>query len=560
MILALVWLAICGAAGGDSREFESEPGRGWVFRSPKHLHTYEVSTTLSSVLIEVEGGERGEVVLCEFDKTFSLRETFNEDGLARIYAEGVFVGSHFVTLKRGGGGEVVQSVFFDLVWRGGAGGLQEVVEMEVKQEAIEVDIEQKEQEVTQYVGGGGESSPMADGTPRVVFVDTVPTNSIDGQRAVWISQIEMGDTSLASAFQYEYIFVGDWSKDSVVVQAVEEVGGIPKFVMGQLVDSDEDAEVINQMFKKVKAFEELKDEILIEAFGGLCEAVRGGDVGVVMMHQELRNIHDHYVVELMRICGCKKVVVELPLMPTKIVLSVSPDLFVAPSDFVRREYWRLGGKGIVEVVNPGVEIVADGSEVGEVRKRGSGKIVQIAAVMRLDPDKNPLLLLKGLSHVANVCERVNVKVAGDGKLKEDLSKAANSLGLTCVEFLGPQNKTEVDELLKTSEIFVNPSTYNLQTWGIANLEAMARGLAVVAFNVGGTADYLLNDMNCLVPKFSGEGIGEAIELLLIDTTLRTRLGRAARATAKGHSATRMRERYQYIYTRRRRGVGMMEES
>jgi spore coat protein SA len=167
--------------------------------------------------------------------------------------------------------------------------------------------------------------------------------------------------------------------------------------------------------------------------------------------------------------------------------------------------------------------------------------------MRHDPDKNPLLLLKGLSHVANVCERVKVQIAGDGMLREDLGKAAESLGLICVEFLGPQNETEVGELFKASDIYVNPSSYPLQTWGIANLEAMAGGLAVIAFNVGGTADYLLHGVNCLVPEFNGAGIGAAIERLLQDVNLRNRLGRAARTTAEGHTASRMRERYESIY-------------
>ena len=82
----------------------SEPGE-LVFRSPLNFHTYSIDTIKTTVLIEIEGGMHKDGVLVEFDRSLTLRETFNENGVARIFAEGVFVGSHLIVLL--GGGRIV---------------------------------------------------------------------------------------------------------------------------------------------------------------------------------------------------------------------------------------------------------------------------------------------------------------------------------------------------------------------------------------------------------------------------------------------------------------------
>jgi len=158
------------------------------------------------------------------------------------------------------------------------------------------------------------------------------------------------------------------------------------------------------------------------------------------------------------------------------------------------------------------EATSKGDAQSEGREMRERDIVDIAAIMRLDPDKGALLLLKGLSHIENVCNRVEVKIAGEGDMREDLVRAARELGLgSCVEFLGPLNVNGVRRLLTQSHIFVNPTTYPLTTWGIANLEAMAAGLATIAYAVGGTKEYLEDGVNCIVPQPSGRGLALEIE-------------------------------------------------
>ena len=91
-------------------------------------------------------------------------------------------------------------------------------------------------------------------------------------------------------------------------------------------------------------------------------------------------------------------------------------------------------------------------------------------------------------------------------------------------FLGNLSIEQLAACYANAEIFALPSTG--EGFGIVFLEAMAFGLPVIGVAAGGAADILQNDLNSLViPSRDSAAVAQALDRLLNDAELRTRLGR-----------------------------------
>jgi glycosyltransferase involved in cell wall biosynthesis len=121
-------------------------------------------------------------------------------------------------------------------------------------------------------------------------------------------------------------------------------------------------------------------------------------------------------------------------------------------------------------------------------------------------------------------------LVGDGpelqRVKAEL--AARGL-LSRVELLGARQ--DVHDLLATSDVFVLSS--RSEGFPVSILEAMAAGLPVVASNVGGVAEAVVDgETGLLVPAGDAPALADAIERLLADPGLRRRLGARGRERAR----------------------------
>jgi glycosyltransferase involved in cell wall biosynthesis len=80
------------------------------------------------------------------------------------------------------------------------------------------------------------------------------------------------------------------------------------------------------------------------------------------------------------------------------------------------------------------------------------------------------------------------------------------------------------------------------------LEAMAAGLPVVAYRVGGNAELVNDDRGILVPAGDEEGFASAVERLLASSSARSQLGRNAQAFATANfSLESIRALYEDCY-------------
>lgn len=120
----------------------------------------------------------------------------------------------------------------------------------------------------------------------------------------------------------------------------------------------------------------------------------------------------------------------------------------------------------------------------------NGGGIAFLTVRRLSPRMGHGLLLEAFAKVLDRYSGARLFVAGDGPLRDDLERRAESLGVEDqTTFLGYVPDEDLSAAYATADAFVLPTT-ELEGFGLATLEALASGTPVVGTPVGGTAEVL----------------------------------------------------------------------
>jgi len=127
----------------------------------------------------------------------------------------------------------------------------------------------------------------------------------------------------------------------------------------------------------------------------------------------------------------------------------------------------------------------------------------------------------------------HLTVAGDGNMRPELESLATSLGLTDrVRFLGWVPAEEARRLYDDARIACVPCRWP-EPFGMVGVEAMRRARPVVAFNVGGIPDWLVDgETGFAVAEQDLDSYRGAIKKLLDDHALAVRLGSNGFAVAE----------------------------
>ena len=151
----------------------------------------------------------------------------------------------------------------------------------------------------------------------------------------------------------------------------------------------------------------------------------------------------------------------------------------------------------------------------------------LGVVGRLHHQKGLIYLLDALPIIKNSIEQVELLIIGEGDLKNDLEAHADSIGVSSfTKFTGP--RTDIPEILRALDVFVLPSLW--EGLPLALLEAMASSLPVIATNVGGTPEVVIDqETGLLIQPSNSQTIADAVLLLFNDPNLRIRLGNAGSA-------------------------------
>ena len=158
--------------------------------------------------------------------------------------------------------------------------------------------------------------------------------------------------------------------------------------------------------------------------------------------------------------------------------------------------------------------------VGRItRQKGVPDLLRAAA--SFDPDAQ-LVLCAGAPDTPEIGQEVRDLVA---------ALQAERTGVVWIEQMLPPERLR--QILSAATVFVCPSVY--EPFGLVNLEAMACGTAVVGTAVGGIPEIIVEEeTGLLVPPSKPEAMAAAVNRLVRDPSLATRMGAAGRRRVEDH--------------------------
>ncbi|EKD24174.1 MAG: glycosyl transferase group 1 [uncultured bacterium] len=174
----------------------------------------------------------------------------------------------------------------------------------------------------------------------------------------------------------------------------------------------------------------------------------------------------------------------------------------------------------------------------------------LVAVGRLDEAKGYPVLIEAIGEIKKVHPSVQLLILGSGEMLERLTIEINNRVLDeNIRLLG--RKENVYEYLRCADIFVLASLWE----GHPNvvLEAMACGAPVVATNVGGVPEIILDgETGFLVESNNARALADKIIQVsaLTDEARKTIVDRAYKKIENNFSLGEMMEEYEQLYERR----------
>jgi L-malate glycosyltransferase len=173
-------------------------------------------------------------------------------------------------------------------------------------------------------------------------------------------------------------------------------------------------------------------------------------------------------------------------------------------------------------------------------------VLRVGMVARMNAAyKNHSGFLRIAARIHQQMPDVEFLLAGDGPLRPDFEREAQTLGLgDRVIFLG--DRRDIAAVLPSMDVAVLTS----DSEGLSNviLEAMAAGLPVVAYDVGGNGELVNEGRGALIPAGDESGFAVAVQKLLDQPSLREQQGATARRFAEDtFSLDRVRHSYEDLY-------------
>jgi glycosyltransferase involved in cell wall biosynthesis len=219
------------------------------------------------------------------------------------------------------------------------------------------------------------------------------------------------------------------------------------------------------------------------------------------------------------------------------------DRILTNTDRIRDDYLRrgIGVREQYRTIHSGIDIeqFSEADPANDI----DADIVRVVMVARLAEGKGFDVLLDAAEELR---EMVHVYIAGDGPLEERIETEIEDRGLgDAVSLLG--FRRDIPAVLAASDILVLPSYREGMPRVVT--EAMATGLPVVATNIAGIPDQVVDgETGYLIPTGDARALAERVRRLATRPDLRKRMGEAGhRRASENFSATEMVDRTQSVY-------------
>lgn len=190
----------------------------------------------------------------------------------------------------------------------------------------------------------------------------------------------------------------------------------------------------------------------------------------------------------------------------------------------------------VFTVHNGIDTSLYLEESSKNQKKLAQKVV--GTVGSLAVAKNHRLFLDMAKNIIDKSDNKDIKflILGNGTLRDELERHAKHLGIKDkIVFAGERN--DIPELLQSMDIFVMTSLYE----GMSNavMEAMAAGLPVVATDVGGNGELVIDgETGFLCPSNDAEALAERVASLIHNERERSRMGENGKKRIKNEFGIR----------------------
>jgi len=297
-------------------------------------------------------------------------------------------------------------------------------------------------------------------------------------------------------------------------------------------------------FRLMKLFKQEKVQIVhTHNWGTLCEGTLGAKLAhiPIILHQEHGT--------LISVIKNKK----RRILATKFLFSYVENQVITVSNTLRQaiiEFLNIDKSRIITIYN-GIDVNKFDIIIDKSLKRKEIGLMNddivVGTIGRLAPVKNQKILIQAIGYLLNSVPQIKLIIVGKGPLEEELKTFTQNLNLSNkVLFLGQRD--DIPELLKIMDVFSLPSLY--EGISITLLEAMASGVPIVATNVGGNSEVVINEeTGILIQPNDYIRLAEAINGIIKDKNKATRYTQAAKLQVKNKfSLKKMVMEYEKLYS------------
>ena len=156
--------------------------------------------------------------------------------------------------------------------------------------------------------------------------------------------------------------------------------------------------------------------------------------------------------------------------------------------------------------------------------------ITVGIVKKLEKKYGIEYLIQAFAKITASHPEARLLIVGDGSEEMALRGLTRDLGVEeDVVFAGFTKNDRVPHYLHQMDVFVVPSVMSSETFGVAAVEAAACGLPVIASDIGGLPEVVVDgETGFLVPPRAPDAIAEKLLLLVENLPLRRKMGEEAR--------------------------------
>lgn len=179
-----------------------------------------------------------------------------------------------------------------------------------------------------------------------------------------------------------------------------------------------------------------------------------------------------------------------------------------------------------------IVVIPCGIEIPELRKKKSMKDNVIGCVSRLTREKGQQVLIKAMPLILKTIPNAQLMIIGQGPDKIYFESLVYELNLEKnIKILGYVDN--LNEYYASMDLFVFPTIWGLEGFGLVSVEAMAYELPVVASNLGPVPEIVKDNVTgILIPPNNVEALANAVTRLLSDGKTREIMGKRGRELVK----------------------------